>query len=84
MLKLLLLEADSMPVTMDETSVLRSHLNALEWAKKVKPFMDDNNNNNNKNKDNNNNKDKENNNKEKKKNLPKLSDMQALQKEITK
>ena len=30
-----------MPVTMDEVQILKCHLSALEWSKKVKPYLDD-------------------------------------------
>eukprot|EP01038_Epipyxis_sp_PR26KG_P010367 gene10367-13929_t len=38
-LRNLLAEADTMPVCMEEAQVLRCHLNALEWAKKVRPLI---------------------------------------------
>ncbi len=38
-LQTLLSEADSMPVVMEEATVLRCHLSALEWAVKVRPYL---------------------------------------------
>jgi hypothetical protein len=39
MLRCMLEEAEGMPVTLDESGFLRSHLQALEWAAKVRPFL---------------------------------------------
>ena len=35
----MLLEADQMPVVMDEVQLLRCHVQALEWAAKVRPQL---------------------------------------------
>lgn len=39
MLRVMLEEAESMPVTLDECGLLRHHLQALEWAAKVRPLL---------------------------------------------
>jgi hypothetical protein len=39
MLRSMLEEAEGMPVTLDESGFLRSHLQALEWAAKVRPYL---------------------------------------------
>jgi len=38
-LRAMLHEAESMPVTLDECGMLRCHLQALEWAAKVRPIL---------------------------------------------
>ncbi len=38
-LNTLLSEAEQMPVVLEEASILRVHLNALEWAAKVRPYL---------------------------------------------
>ena len=38
-LRHMLAEAESMPVTLDECGFLRCHLQAMEWAAKVRPLL---------------------------------------------
>ena len=41
-IKEMLLEADQLPVVMDEVPLLRCHVQALEWAIKVRPLLPSN------------------------------------------